>query len=375
MQTATPETPLKARAQKLPHVVKTFAVGAAFVVVIVGLMLWLMGTFHAKVGTEARPVPEKPLGNTQLVAVRLIKVPAEESAVGTVRAVHETSIASKILAKIVAVNVRAGQQVKRGDVLVQLDDADIRARRQQAAAAVDSARAARDQAKVEFDRVERLFKDKSAARIELDRAGTALNSSQAELQRAEQTLKEADAILEYATVRSPIDGLVVDKKVDAGDTATPGQVLATMYDPHRMQLVASVRESLTRRLKVGQEIKVGLDVLPKACAGQVSEIVPEADVTSRSFLVKVTGPCPPGVYAGMFGRIYVPVDDEQLLVIPAAAVRHVGQLDMVDVQDGDVLRRRSVQLGRHIGSDVQVLSGLAEGERVAVPAAQTQEGT
>ena len=61
------------------------------------------------------------------------------------------------------------------------------------------------------------------------------------------------ATLDWATIRSPIDGTVIDKKVDVGDTVTPGQMLVTLYDPKRMQLVATVRESLAHRLKVGQE--------------------------------------------------------------------------------------------------------------------------
>ena len=63
--------------------------------------------------------------------------------------------------------------------------------------------------------------------------------------------------------------------------------------------------------------------------------MPEAQSDSRTFQVKVTGPCPPGIYSGMFGRFLIPLDDEEVLVIPGQAVRHVGQLDMVDVvEDG-----------------------------------------
>ncbi|GMV96794.1 MAG: RND transporter [Phycisphaerae bacterium] len=336
-----------------------------------------MDLFHAKVGTAAAGdhADERPVGGAQLVAARLIKVPATESAVGSVRAVHEMSVASKVLAKVMAVHVKAGQQVKKGDLLVQLDDADLRARRQQASAALDAARAARDQAKIEHERVSGLFRENAAPRIEMDRATTNLKAAEADLQRAEQALKEADTVLGYTTILAPTDGVVVDKRVEAGDTALPGQVLVNLYDPRHMQLVASVRESLTHRLRVGQTIKVGIEALGNLlCDGQVSEIVPEADVTSRSFLVKVTGPCPPGAYVGMFGRLLIPLDEEELLVIPQAAVRRVGQLDSVDVAEDGFLRRRIVQLGRILGDDVQVLSGLSAGELVALPRVATRQG-
>ena len=90
------------------------------------------------------------------------------------------------------------------------------------------------------------------------------------------------ATLDWATIRSPIDGTVIDKKVDVGDMVTPGQMLVTLFDPKRMQLVASVRESLTHRLQVGQEIGVRVEGLDKQCSGTVSEIVPEAQSASRT---------------------------------------------------------------------------------------------
>ena len=148
------------------------------------------------------------------------------------------------------------------------------------------------------------------------------------------------ATLDWATIRSPIDGTVIDKKVDVGDMVTPGQMLVTLFDPKRMQLVASVRESLTRRLQVGQSIGVQVEGLDKQCSGTISEIVPEAQSASRTFQVKVTGPCPPGIYSGMFGRILIPLEEEQVLVIPRRRCGSVGQLELVDVvEDGRVSRR------------------------------------
>jgi hypothetical protein len=135
-----------------------------------------------------------------------------------------------------------------------------------------------------------------------------------------------------------------------------------------MQLVANVRESLARRLTVGQPIQVRLDALDKTCTGQVSEMVPDAQSASRTFQVKVTGPCPPGLYTGMFGRIFVPLDEQELLVIPRAAVLHVGQLELVDVLDGGVMHRRAIRTGQSIGADCELLSGLQSGDAVVIPA-------
>jgi multidrug efflux pump subunit AcrA (membrane-fusion protein) len=94
--------------------------------------------------------------------------------------------------------------------------------------------------------------------------------------------------------------------------------------------------------------------------------VPEAQSASRAFQVKVTGPCPTGIYTGMFGRILIPLEEEEILVIPKKAVRNVGQLELVEVQEGDRVRRRAVRTGRTLEGDVEVLSGLRAGEQVVV---------
>jgi RND family efflux transporter MFP subunit len=352
------------------RVLKQVALGVVFLIAVVFLMMWLMGTFSRKISMAGHAeAAGRPVGAARLVAARTIRVPVTESAVGTVRAVREASVASKILAKVLEVKVKAGQQVSQDEVLVRLDDADLKARLQQAQATAAAARTNRDQAKIELERIQGLFKQNAAAKIELERAQTAYKAAESEVERSAQAVHETETTLGYATVRSPFEGKVVDKKVDTGDTVMPGQTLLTLYDPTHMQLVASVRESLTHRLQVGQTIAVQIESLHRTCEGRVSEIVPEAQTASRTFSVKVTGPCPPGIYSGMFGRLLIPLDVEEVLVIPRSSVRHIGQLDIVEVAEGNFLRRRAVQLGRSFGDEVQVLSGLRAGEKVAVPGA------
>jgi RND family efflux transporter MFP subunit len=274
-------------------------------------------------------------------------------------------VASKLLARIIEAPIRAGDQVQRGDLLVRFDDSELQARLSQAEAAVEAARARKESARISFEGVRSAFERQAASQNEVDRQRAALSAAEADFQQARQALREATTVLDEATVEAPIDGVIIDKQVEVGDTVIPGQVLLTLFDPTRMQLVATVRESLTERLSVGQSVSVTVEALGKSCPGTVSEIVPEAETASRAFTVKVTGPCPSGVYSGMFGRLLVPLDDEAVVLIPAAAVRRVGQLDVVEVAHDDVLRRRVVELGRTFGDEVEVLSGLRPGERIA----------
>jgi len=145
-------------------------------------------------------------------------------------------------------------------------------------------------------------------------------------------------------------------------------LLVTLYDPNRMQLVANVRESLAQGMQVGQTLGVRIDGLDKQCEGLISEIVPEAQAASRSFQVKVAGPCPPGIYTGMYGRILIPLGEEEVIVVPHRAVREIGQLEQVEVWQQGRLQKRAVRTGRALGDDVEVLSGLGPGEQVLLPA-------
>lgn len=339
----------------------------AFIAGVTLLLLWLAGKFEPKVATVVSTSPgEPPVSLGPLVRAHVIRVPLTETAVGTIRAVHETTIGSKLLARVVETDLKAGQHVRSGEVLVRLDDADLRAKLEQGQAAAISAEAAYNQAAIDEKRYGALVTTGAASRQEYDTVVTRRKSLEADLRRAREIVNEAQATLDWATVRSPIDGTIIDKKVDVGDLVTPGQVLVALFDPTRMQLVASVRESLAHRLAVGEDIAVEIEGLDKQCSGTISEIVPEAQAASRSFQVKVTGPCPKGVYTGMFARMFIPLDEEQVLVVPRQAVRNVGQLELVDVIEEGRGTRRAVRTGRRFGADVEVLSGLREGEQVLI---------
>jgi len=350
-----------------PRRVWTLLLAVLCVAGIVVLMQVLAGYWKPKIKRRAEAgygATKRLAGDSPWDEVKLIRLPREESAVGTIRPVYEAVVASKILARVEEVRVKAGQDVKQGDVLVVLDKADLQSKIEQAQATEKSARAKYEQAVLEQGRAARLRARESITQSELDLANTALATAKADLDRLQRAVEETHILEDYATVRAPISGRVVDKKVNVGDTVSQGQPLLSMYDPSQMQLVATVRETLALRLKAGQELTAQIDTFGYTCRATISEIVPEAQAESRSFQVKVTGPCPPNIYSGMFGRIFIPLEEEEVLVVPADAVRKVGQLDEVDIVKDGVLHRRAVQLGRRLNLGREVLSGLSAGEHV-----------
>jgi membrane fusion protein (multidrug efflux system) len=367
------------RTSRVGHLLRQIPWGRTVLIVAMtaGLGLWLFslaGFFHPKIEPGLIENPPRPLGDRPVAVVERIRRPRVETAVGTVLPVHETSVASRLLAKVVEVRVSAGQRVSEGELLVRLEDSDLVARKKQAEAALAAAESAQRRAEADFRRAQQLWAEQAIARAEYERDEAAFRTATAELERARQAVREAEVWLDYATIRAPLGGIVVDKRVSVGDTVVPGQVLLTLYDPSRMQLLATVRESLAQKLAVGQSIRARLEALQHQCDATISEIVPQAQAASRSFTVKVVGPCPPGVYSGMFGRIEIPLEDEELLVVPAAAILQVGQLDLVDLVVDGRLQRRSVRLGRPLDGRIEVLAGLKEGDRVALPASAREVG-
>ena len=345
--------------------VRTGAVMLLSIGGIVVLLIWLAGGFHEKIEPGPAQVGLRPLGGAPTTTVQRVTVPLSEEAVGTVQAAHETEVGAKIMARVLAVSFQAGQQVEKDQVLVELDKSDLEARMNQAEAAVDAAQAALDQAQTNYDRIARLRAEDSASELEFTTATNDLSAAKANHEQARSALREAEAVLEYATIRSPLDGVVIDKAVDVGDMVQPGQTVLRLFD--QLQLVATVRESLATRLEIGQQLPVTLEALDLRCQGTISEIVPEADVLSRAFHVKVTGPCPPGVIPGMFGRLHIPLDETQELQIPRTAVRRVGQVSYVYRVVGDAqVERAFIQIAGEHDTQVAVASGLSAGDRIVV---------
>ena len=199
--------------RRIGRLIASLALAAAFTAGIVAMMLVLSGHFEPKVGgpSDRGKATERPApGGRATGVVTMIRRPRRESAVGTIRAVYEAVVASKILARVEEVKVTAGQVVKQGDVLVVLDKADLLARLEQARAAVTAAQARSEQAELDQRRAQNLRARESITQSELDRANTALRTAKAELQRRAQ---RRGGGADHRVVR---DGPGADRRQDRG---------------------------------------------------------------------------------------------------------------------------------------------------------------
>ena len=335
-------------------------------------------------------------------------VQAGVEAVGTVTSRRQTVLSSKVLARVVAVSRREGDRVHADEVLVELDDRDLRAEleRAQAAAreaqdaleeitqaiqaadaAIEAASAAADLANATLGRYTTLYERRSVSPHEYDEVVARAKSAAAELARARQSraalvakrqqagarIEQADAAvasarvrLSYARVTAPSDGIVVARMVEPGSVAAPGAPLLTL-DEERYRLEVAMPETDAAALRIGQPGRVTIDALRRPLDATITEILPSADPRTRTVTVKLDLPASPDLRSGLYGTARFGVGQRAALLLPRAAIDRRGQLERVFVVDQDnVARMRLVTTGRAYGDRVEVLSGLDPGERVVV---------
>jgi membrane fusion protein, multidrug efflux system len=357
-------------AARLLGPLKTAVLTAAALAGLGLFLAWMGGAFHSKVAPGVEPVERPSAAGRTLVAVERTEGPETVTAVGSVQPRRKTDVASQLLATIREVRVRPGDTVQGRDVLVTLDDRELVAQQREAVASLATAEADLVTRRADYDRVRNVRTAGSVSAEEASRIEGAFRVAETQVRRAKESIGRVEVLITYTKILAGRPGLVADRFAEPGDLATPGKPILSVYDPSDLELHVHVPESLATGLAVGQELNVRIDANGLAATAKVREIVPQAQTASRSVLVKVGLPQSSSnpVLPGMFGRAAVPVGRAERLWVPRAAVRRIGQLDLVEVvADDGTLTRRFVRLGRESGDKIEVLAGLTPGEQVALP--------
>ena len=293
---------------------------------------------------------------------------------GTVQAVRQTVVAAQVSGAVVALEVKAGDTVKAGQLLVRLD---ARAAEQTAAAGeaqLLAARAAREAADREFERQKQLFAQNYISRAALDRAEAQYKSARAEVEAQQAGAGAAKTTSGFYVVKAPYAGVVADVAVVLGDMAMPGRPLLTLDDPAALRVSANVPQSAASRLAADAPVRLELAGLagdqraPKATRIQV---LPTADPATHTQEIRFDLPAGVGgAKPGMFARVWLPTPataGENRLYVPQQAVVRRAELNAVYViaSDGKPVLRQ-VRVGPAVGQEVEVLSGVSAGERVAI---------
>jgi membrane fusion protein, multidrug efflux system len=343
------------------------AVIAVLVALLGAFIYWQMGGFTTKIeppGLGAPSLPPRPAAGPT-VAARQAVLPVIEEAVGTIQSRHRVDVSPQIQATILEVRVNSGDKVQAGDLLALLDPRDLDARLGQADQAVKAAEATHNQALADLERSKKLRDSNVISSQESERAFMLAEVTSASLGEAHRGLEQAKVARSYAEIHSPVAGVIVEKQQQAGDTAMPGKPIVSLYDPNLVRLEAPVRETAARDLKVGYVIAVRMGTEDRATTGVIDEIVPQADVPSRSILVRVLVSGGTNLYSGMYGRLLIRTGEEKVTLVPRDAVTRVGQLEFAYNPDG---AKRFIQTGRTVSDSLEVLAGLNPGEEVLASA-------
>jgi RND family efflux transporter MFP subunit len=358
------------------RLVRSAAFAAAAVAAFGLLLAWTGGALREKVRSGGVPPVRPSAAGRDVVPVERVRGEETASAVGSVRPKRRTEVASQLLATVLDVRVRPGDRVKPGDVLVTLDDRELAAQQREVTAALAAAEADLVTRRADYGRAQGLLRGGSVSAEEYDKVEGAFRVAGAQVARAREATARLAVQLTHTRIAAAGAGLVADRFVDPGDLAAPGKALLVVYDPADLELHADVPEALAAAAPVGTAVAVRVDAAGVAARGTVREVVPQARPASRSVLVKVALPAAAfggRLLPGMYGRIEVPVGTADRLWLPRAAVREVGQLDVVEVANPDgTLSRRFVRVGAEDGGRSEILSGLTAGDRVALPAGESR---
>jgi RND family efflux transporter MFP subunit len=211
------------------------------------------------------------------------------------------------------------------------------------------------------------LKQAQAAALQTNVRRQEIRAAQAQIGQAQAAVRIARVTRDYATIAAPYDGVVTARLTDPGAMASPGVPLLKVQGG-AIRLEAVVPESALKIARQGMAVPVALDALNgRSLNGTVSEIAPQGDPASHTFLVKIDLPASSGARAGMFGRARFRIGTEKRLLVPSSAVwEREGLHYLYVVDETDTARLRLVTVGEPILDRVPVLSGLQSGERVVI---------
>lgn len=314
--------------------------------------------------------------NSPAVAVKVGTVAQESSnpflsASGKIEAVHSADLSTRTMGYVDKIYVQVGDKVRKGQLLLNINNTDLSAKLAQVNAGITEATAAYANAEKDFDRFTALFKENSASQKELDDITAKYHMAKARLEAAKQMKNEVNAQFSYVNLRAPFNGSVTNKFIKVGDMAKPGIPLLEVEAPGDFQVLAMIPESEILQIEMGTEVDVTIKSLNKSVKGKVAEVSTSAKNTGGQYLVKVLlHKTKTDILSGMYATVQFPMEKKaglDTVMIPVDAVITNGQLSGVyTVSQSNTALLRWLRLGRTFGDKVEVLSGLSANEQYIV---------
>ena len=295
-----------------------------------------------------------------VVATAQVKpFPLSAEALGNARANEAVDIRPQITAVITAIEFEEGQAVQKGEVLVRLESSEP-------LADLAAARAALVESESQYRRSEELYRTRVVSESELEQLGAQRDADQA-------AVEAAQARLDQTVIRAPFAGQLGLRRVSMGSVVSPGTVITTLDDTSRIKLDFDVPEVFLSQLQPGLSVTARSVAWPdESFRGLVASVDTRVDPVSRTITVRALMPNENGrLRPGMFLTVTLLKEDVEALVVPEQAiVPERSQQFVFVVGEGEVVERREVRSGRRRPGEVEILDGLAEGDRVITEGTQ-----
>ncbi|QOL24952.1 efflux RND transporter periplasmic adaptor subunit [Thalassotalea sp. LPB0316] len=337
----------------------------AFVFLAVSIA-WLAGFFNDKMAPSSK-APHSLSGGEKWT-VSSMPIVRQETISATISPMEDTVISARIMARISTIHVRAGQRVERGQLLVTLEQSELIARVKQLEQQKNAVSARLSEANKLLARAQQLHQQNLLSTQELDKSQANFDALKAEEMAAQEGLNQAKTNLSFAKLTAPIDGVVIERLAEPGNTAQPGTPLLTIYNPSTLQVEAYVREQLAIGLTIDEALQIVIPSLELTTTATIAEIVPSANIGARSFLIKANINTAIELKPGMYATVLLNTEEENVIKVPMSYVSKLGQLDIVLVKKDGVVSRRFVKLGHVDEQDqVEVISGINDQEVIVKP--------
>ena len=316
--------------------------------------------------------------NSPAIAVKVNQVEANGnspflSASGKIQAKNSADLSTRMMGYVNKVHVNVGDQVRKGQLLVSINNADLQAKKAQVNAGITEATAAFNNAQKDYNRFKNLFTSNSASQKEMDDITANFEMAKARLEAANQMKNEINAQFTYSNISAPFNGIITGKNIKVGDMANPGMPLISLETPGAFEVIAMVPETEISSIKTGITVDVLVKSINKSLKGKVTEVSTSAKNTGGQYLVKIDlDETEANILSGMFATVQFPVERKAataMVLVPTEAIVNNGQLSGIyTVSQSNTALLRWLRLGRTFGNQVEVLSGLNADEAYIVSA-------
>jgi RND family efflux transporter MFP subunit len=335
------------------------------VLVPVSIFTGACSSDHA--GTEVKKANPVPV----TIGIAETTVDSNIHVSGYIEAGETAEISTRVMGFITGIHVKPGDIVKQGQLLATISNQDIQARRAQAKAMVTEAEAALNDAQKDYERYTELHQLQSVSTREFENATLRYTSVKAKAEAAQQMQYEAEAMLDYTNLKAPFHGVVVQKNMDAGTMAHPGQPILILEQSALHRVSASVPEVYIPRVRKGMPVDVIVKSTGQSIQGTISEVSPSSRFSGGQYLLKIDIPNSTHytLYSGMNVNVVIATDEhlathEHIVTVPAAAIFSKDQLTGIyTLGSKNTALLRWVRVGRTIGNRVEILAGITAGEK------------